>query len=106
MSDPQFDETMPLPHPDAAQPVNAPNPETARAAAPVTMDLVGKQLGDFRVLRKLGAGAMAEVFLAEQVSLNRQVALKVLKPELVDESDDTHLKRFKQEATAAANLSH
>ncbi len=89
-----------------AQPVNAPNPETARAAAPVTMDLVGKQLGDFRVLRKLGAGAMAEVFLAEQVSLNRQVALKVLKPELVDESDDTHLKRFKQEATAAANLSH
>ncbi len=70
------------------------------------MDLVGKQLGDFRVLRRLGAGAMAEVFLAEQVSLLRQVALKVLKPELVDESDDTHLKRFKQEATAAANLSH
>lgn len=69
-------------------------------------DLVGRQLGDFRVLRRLGSGGMADVFLAEQVSLKRQVALKILKPELLAGSDDTHLKRFAQEATAAANLNH
>lgn len=69
-------------------------------------ELVGRQLGDFRVLRRLGSGGMADVFLAEQVSLKRQVALKILKPELLAGSDDTHLKRFMQEATAAANLNH
>lgn len=102
MSDPQFDETIPLPQPGISTSV----PDSMRSASTSSMDLVGKQLDDFRVLRRLGAGAMAEVFLAEQVSLLRQVALKILKPELVGESDDTHLKRFKQEATAAANLSH
>src|SRR5690606_13489411 len=39
-------------------------------------------------------------------SLKRPVALKILRNELLEESDDTHLKRFVQEATAAANLNH
>ncbi|HEX6985159.1 MAG TPA: serine/threonine-protein kinase, partial [Planctomycetaceae bacterium] len=89
----------------AAPPALADGAEAARPAAQPA-DLVGKQLGDFKILRRLGAGGMAEVFLAEQVSLKRQVALKVLKPELLDGSDDTHLRRFVQEATAAANLNH
>lgn len=87
------------------------NTERSQPAAPdgprvASIDLVGKQLGDFRVLRRLGSGAMAEVFLAEQLSLKRPVALKILRNELLEESDDTHLKRFVQEATAAANLNH
>jgi serine/threonine-protein kinase len=47
---------------------------------------------------------MAEVYLAEQTSLKRNVALKVLRDDLVSES--THLRRFEQEATAAAGLNH
>src|SRR5437763_79848 len=40
-------------------------------------DLSGRQLGGFRLLRRLGRGAMAEVYLADQASLRRQVAVKV-----------------------------
>ena len=67
-------------------------------------DLSGRSLGDFRLLRRLGRGAMAEVYLAEQCSLNRQVAVKVLKSQLA--SDATYVKRFQREAQAAASLVH
>ncbi len=67
-------------------------------------DLSGRKLGDYQVLRRLGRGAMAEVYLAEQVSLGRQVALKVLKRELAN--DETYVKRFQNEARAAASLVH
>jgi eukaryotic-like serine/threonine-protein kinase len=67
-------------------------------------DLSGRQLGDFHLLRRLGRGAMAEVYLAEQGQLKRRVAVKVLKPELAD--DQTYLKRFEREAQAAASLVH
>jgi len=67
-------------------------------------DLSGRQLGDYRLLRRLGRGAMAEVYLAEQCSLNRQVAVKVLKRELA--TDQTYIRRFQREARAAAALVH
>jgi serine/threonine-protein kinase len=67
-------------------------------------DLTGRVLGDFRIDRMLGRGGMGEVYLAFQQSLDRPVALKVLKPELV--SNPTHLARFEAEAWAAAKLSH
>lgn len=67
-------------------------------------DLTGRVLGDYRLLRRLGQGAMAEVYLAEQRSLSRQVALKVLKSNLA--TDETYLKRFELEARAAASLVH
>ena len=67
-------------------------------------DLSGKQLGDYSIIRRLGRGAMAEVYLAEQKSLGRQVALKVLKKELA--SDPTYVQRFRREAQAAASLVH
>lgn len=67
-------------------------------------DLAGRQLGDFQLLRRLGQGGMAEVYLAEQVSLRRQVAVKILRPELA--SDETYLRRFEREAQAAAALVH
>lgn len=61
-------------------------------------------LGEFRILRRLGKGGMAEVFLAEQTSLKRHVAIKMLREERL--ADETHLKRFKTEATAAGALNH
>jgi serine/threonine-protein kinase len=68
------------------------------------VDLSGQRLGDFQLLRRLGRGAMAEVYLAEQNSLGRRVAVKVLKPSLA--GDSTYLARFQREAQAAAALVH
>jgi eukaryotic-like serine/threonine-protein kinase len=67
-------------------------------------DLSGKTLGDFRLLRRLGQGGMGQVYLAEQTSLRRPVALKILKSELA--FDSTSLKRFKAEAEAVARATH
>ncbi|MDP7274856.1 MAG: serine/threonine-protein kinase [Planctomycetaceae bacterium] len=61
-------------------------------------------LGEFRLLRLLGSGGMANVYLAEQTSLKRKVALKILRPDLL--ADDTYLERFTREAKAAAGLNH
>ncbi|NIL98150.1 MAG: protein kinase, partial [Planctomycetales bacterium] len=80
--------------------MNPPAP-SARSASD---DLAGRVVGDYHLLRRLGQGAMAEVYLAEQKSLGRRVAFKVLKPELV--SDQTHVRRFEMEARAAAALVH
>ena len=76
----------------------------ARPAAADESDLSGRTLGDFRLLRRLGRGAMAEVYLAEQQKLRRQVALKVLKTNLA--GDATYVARFQNEAMAAAALVH
>src|SRR5262245_9402354 len=62
------------------------------------------QLGDYRVLREVGRGGMGVVYEAEQVSLGRRVALKVL-PRQVS-SDLKTLARFRREARSAAQLHH
>src|SRR5262249_17298628 len=67
-------------------------------------ELEVNELGEFRLIRRLGRGGMSEVYLAEQLSLHRHVAVKVLRPELL--SDPTIEKRFEQEAKAAAGLVH
>ncbi len=67
-------------------------------------DLTGRDLGDYRILRRLGSGGMAEVYLAEQGSLSRQVALKVLNHALA--TDANYVQRFQNEARAAASLVH
>ena len=67
-------------------------------------DLTGVTLGDFQVEKLLGRGGMGEVYLATQVSLNRPVALKVLRPDFA--SNPTYLGRFRTEATAVAKLNH
>ncbi len=72
--------------------------------APPQTDLSGRQIGNFRLLRRLGRGAMAEVYLAEQSMLRRRVAVKILKPDLAN--DQTYLRRFEREAQAAAALVH
>jgi eukaryotic-like serine/threonine-protein kinase len=67
-------------------------------------DLAGKKLKDFYILRRLGRGAMAEVYLAQQISLGRQVAFKVLNEDLA--RDPNYVRRFNHEARAAAALVH
>ncbi|MDG2224528.1 MAG: protein kinase [Rubripirellula sp.] len=63
-----------------------------------------RTIGDFRILRQLGRGGMGVVYEAEQLSLDRHVALKVLPFAAV--LDDRQLVRFKTEAQAAARLHH
>ncbi|MEX0585588.1 MAG: serine/threonine-protein kinase, partial [Pirellulales bacterium] len=77
-------------------------PASTSSASPP--DLSGRRLGDYAVLRRLGQGGMAVVYLAEQTSLRRQVALKVLNPDRA--SDDSYVRRFHVEAQAAAALVH
>ncbi|MDQ6788159.1 MAG: serine/threonine protein kinase, partial [Acidobacteriota bacterium] len=64
----------------------------------------GKSLGHYRILRSLGAGGMGEVYLAEDTKLKRSVALKLL-PSDFNQNED-RLRRFTQEAEAAAALNH
>jgi serine/threonine protein kinase/biopolymer transport protein ExbD len=69
-------------------------------------ELIDKKLGEFLLLRHLGSGGMADVYLAEQTSLQRHVAVKVMKPSLMATSGEVMLTRFKQEAMMAAGLNH
>jgi serine/threonine protein kinase/tetratricopeptide (TPR) repeat protein len=61
-------------------------------------------LGDFRLLREVGRGGMGVVYEAEQISLHRRVALKVLP--FAATLDERQIQRFKNEAQAAAHLHH
>ena len=71
---------------------------------PESSDCLNTMLGEFRLLRKIGAGGMAEVYLAEQTTLRRQVAVKILRPEFG--TDEQYVKRFRHEAAAAGSINH
>jgi len=64
----------------------------------------GTMVSHYRIIQKIGAGGMGEVYLAEDTKLKRQVALKFLSPHLWQDEDCRA--RFKREAQAAAKLSH
>jgi WD40 repeat protein/serine/threonine protein kinase len=72
----------------------------AEGAAPC----LPRQIGDYRIVREVGRGGMGIVYEAEQVSLGRRVALKVLPRQVVQ--DGVALERFRREARSAAKLHH
>src|ERR1044072_8715058 len=63
-----------------------------------------EKVSHYRILEKLGAGGMGEVYLAEDMKLGRKVAIKILSQEYTTNKDRLH--RFEQEASAASNLNH
>lgn len=79
----------------------ADQPESTESSTP---DYSGRSIGDFQLLRRIGQGGMGQVYLARQTSLKRQVAIKILKPELA--ANTISLKRFQAEAEAVANITH
>jgi len=66
--------------------------------------MIGRTLSHYKVLEEISRGGMGIVYKALDLKLNREVALKVLPPELV--SDPDRKRRFVQEAQAAAALKH
>ncbi len=68
------------------------------------IDLTGKTLGQYTISRRLGQGGMATVYLAEQTSIGRQVALKIMPSYFMH--DPTFLERFNQEVKVIARLQH
>ncbi len=64
----------------------------------------GDVLGNYKLIEKIGAGAMGDVFRAQQMSMNRVVALKIL-PERFAE-DGSFVDRFVREARSAGQLNH
>jgi serine/threonine-protein kinase len=78
--------------------------ETSGTPRPNRSDAVSGVLGDFRILREIGRGGMGVVYEAEQISLGRRMALKVLP--FAGVLDERQLTRFRNEARAAASLNH
>jgi len=66
--------------------------------------MIGETLSHYKILDKLGAGGMGEVYLAEDTTLKRQVALKILPPDLA--ASQERLERFQREAETLAALDH
>src|SRR5581483_9309625 len=86
---------------DTTQPVTA---RTVVAPPDAAADLTGQTVGDFHILRRIGTGGMGHVYLAEQRSLKRKVALKFLRPDAA--ANPTALERFRREAEAVARVTH
>ena len=66
--------------------------------------MIGRTLSHYRILEKLGAGGMGEVYRAHDEKLGRDVAVKVLPPGLL--SHEEARARFRKEALALSRLSH
>jgi len=66
--------------------------------------MIGQLLGHYRIVEKIGAGGMGEVYRAHDEQLERDVALKVLPVGML--ADETARRRFRKEALALAKLNH
>jgi eukaryotic-like serine/threonine-protein kinase len=79
--------------------------EAARLVAKVADEpLDGQTVGPYKILRRLGAGGMGEIYLARDARLARPVALKLLSAHFT--ADEEHVRRFRREALAASALNH
>ncbi len=70
----------------------------------MTDELIGQRIGGYEILDEIGRGGMATVFRAQQVSMNRIVAIKVLPRQFLN--DDTYLQRFNREVRIISRLEH
>ena len=68
------------------------------------IDFTHKQIGRYKILRKIGKGGMGTVYLAEDTTLDREVSIKFLNK--IFDLDESLLDRFKQEAKLASSLNH
>ena len=66
--------------------------------------MIGRRIGQYEIVAEIGAGGMGTVYRARQISLNRDVALKILPSHLA--LDPTGLERFQREAMSVAQLAH
>jgi serine/threonine protein kinase len=89
---------------EALHEASSSSPQAVKGSAPAGDWQPGTPLGDFRIVREVGRGGMGVVYEAEQLSLGRRIALKVLPFALT--LDPRQLQRFKNEARAAAQLHH
>ena len=98
------DPPLPTDHPSFATVYNdTRRPSHPFLLPPLAPDEIGR-LGSYRILRLLGQGGMGYVFQAEDISLRRPVALKVMRPEL--DQDDDGGERFLREARLMASIKH
>ena len=96
-----------LPEPPADETPTIISSNQGRATAPdsqIAKSLTGRKLGHFELIEAVGVGGMAAVIRARDLDLGRDVALKILPPEMA--VDPENITRFKQEARAAAKLDH
>ena len=70
----------------------------------MTDDLIGKKIGGYEILELIGHGGMASVYRAQQVSMNRVVAVKILPRQFLN--DETYMQRFNREVRIVAQLEH
>lgn len=70
----------------------------------IMSNLIGQRIGQYEIIGLLGKGGMATVYRAQQTSIGRQVAVKVIEPHLAE--SDEFVKRFEREARIVAGLSH
>lgn len=104
-TEPSLDATVVPPEAGSAKPPSAStNSQPGAETAPDKGGKSIKQLGDFKLVRRLGKGGMGEVFLAQQISLDRPAAIKLMSKQLAARED--FVKRFYREARSMAKLDH
>ncbi len=84
--------------------ISKPLKSVLRTEGALGQDFRGRRLAHFELIEPIGVGGMAAVIRARDIQLDRQVALKILPPEMAAETDN--VQRFHQEARAAARLDH